>query len=76
LNIKIAYEIYGHINYWDVSNVTDMRFMFSGSKFNKHLYNLDVRKVKEMNCMFYESSYAYDYTMWELHPNVNADNFQ
>lgn len=64
------------LNNWDVSNVENMIFMFSGSKFNKPLNKWNVENVKEMDAMFYDSSYTYDYTMWKLHPDVNADYFQ
>ncbi len=41
------------IDDWDVSNVTDMRFMFSGAKsFNQPLNNWNVSNVKDMRIMF------------------------
>src|SRR5690606_31656479 len=41
------------IDSWDVSSVTDMRFMFTGAKnFNQDISSWDVSSVKIMNCMF------------------------
>ncbi len=42
------------IDDWDVSNVTDMRFMFSGAKSFNHqpLNNWNVSNVKDMRIMF------------------------
>ena len=46
----------GNISDWDVSNVTNMNWMFSHCKFtgkNSNLNKWDVSKVKLMNGMFY-----------------------
>lgn len=41
------------IERWDVSNVTDMSFMFCGCKeFNQPLNSWDVSNVTNMSCMF------------------------
>ena len=43
----------GNISNWDVSNVTNMKWMFWGcSKFNQDISNWNVSKVKNMNKMF------------------------
>jgi hypothetical protein len=43
----------GHIELWDVSNVTNMRRMFEGAvSFNQPIGDWDVSKVKCMRCMF------------------------
>ena len=44
---------YGEINNWDVSKVTDMRWMFHGAEsFNQPLNNWNVSKVTRMSYMF------------------------
>ena len=42
-----------HFNRWDVSNVTDMRWMFTGAgNFNRNIGNWDVSSVTDMHGMF------------------------
>ena len=42
-----------NINYWNVSNVTDMSYMFyEESVFNQPLNNWNVLNVTDMSCMF------------------------
>lgn len=49
----------GDIRGWNVSNVTDMSYMFSGSQFNGDIGEWDVSNVKDMSYMFYEN-YRFD----------------
>ena len=50
---KRIVEKYGEISTWDVSNVTNMAWMFhEATSFNQPLNNWNVSKVREMNCMF------------------------
>jgi surface protein len=50
-------ELYGHISDWDVSNVTNMKEMFSGAEsFNQPIGDWDVSSVTDMSYMF-KSSY-------------------
>ena len=43
----------GNISNWDVSNVTNMKYMFYGCKnFNSDISNLDVSSVTNMSYMF------------------------
>jgi len=52
-NEKEGEEKYGHINTWNVSNVTDMSQFFSGANtFNQPLNNWDVGNVTNMDSMF------------------------
>lgn len=44
--------IYEGISDWDVSNVTNMAYMFSGSDFNTDISKWNVSKVKNMTYMF------------------------
>ena len=55
---------YFDISSWDVSNVTDMNNMFSGSHFNGNLSKWDVSKVINMSMMFYMSKFNGDLSNW------------
>ena len=54
------------IESWNVSNVTDMRSMFSNSSFNQDINSWDVSNVRDMSCMFYESSFNQDINSWDV----------
>jgi surface protein len=47
-----AESIFGHISYWDVSNVTDMNDLFSVTEFNSDISQWDVSNVTDMSYMF------------------------
>eukprot|EP01042_Synura_sphagnicola_P036884 gene36884-biopygen33075 len=47
-----ALQLYGEINDWDVSKVTNMANLFRHTKFNDCIDRWDVRNVKLMNGMF------------------------
>ena len=52
-----AEERYGHIGYWDVSSVTNMRDLFRAkSTFNDDIRHWDVSNVTDMNDMFWGAS--------------------
>ena len=46
------YDNYGDPNFWDVSNVKDMKFIFHCTEFNKDISKWDVSNVKDTTCMF------------------------
>ena len=56
------------IENWDVSNVEDMKDMFSGAKsFNQDIGNWDVSRVKYMGFMFTEAeSFNQDINKWDI----------
>ena len=54
------------IESWNVSNVTDMSYMFSESSFNQDISSWDVSNVTDMSGMFYESSFNQDISSWNV----------
>eukprot|EP01040_Poterioochromonas_malhamensis_P019561 gene19561-biopygen5845 len=49
---KKAQQLYGEINDWDVSGVTNMGSLFSNTNFNDRIDRWDVRRVTSMGRMF------------------------
>ena len=47
-----ALNDYGDINTWDVTNVTNMSFLFSDTNFNDDISSWDVSNVTDMEGMF------------------------
>ena len=48
-----ALTIYGHISFWDTSNVTNMECLFQNCyQFNEDISEWNVSKVENMQCMF------------------------
>ena len=61
--IKAAVEVYGNevnLNWIDVSEITDMSWMFYKSKFDGDISQWDVSNVKDMSQMFYKSKFDGD----------------
>jgi surface protein len=57
----------GDISLWNVSNVTDMSYMFYESNFNGNLYNWDVSNVKNMQFMFCKNPrFNTDISRWDI----------
>ena len=54
------------IEFWNVSNVTDMSSMFSHSDFNQDISSWNVSNVTNMSCMFYGSSFKKDIRAWNV----------
>jgi MoxR-like ATPase len=46
-------QLYGNINDWDVSGVTNMDDLFRHTSFNDRIDRWDVRNVTSMDCMFF-----------------------
>ena len=61
-----AFKKYGDISLWDVSNVTDMSFIFAHKKyFNDNISYWDVRNVTNMERMFKgTTSFNQDISNW------------
>ena len=66
----------GDISKWDVSNVTDMSFMFLGSKkFNSDIGKWNVSKVTNMYGMFYEAeNFNQDISKWDVSNVTSMDS--
>ena len=58
----------GDVSQWNVSNVTNMRWMFKGcKKFNCDLSRWDVSKVTNMECMFCKcAQFNCDISRWNI----------
>ena len=68
INPVVALVDYGHISCWNVSQVTDMSFLFvDQSNFNDSLYYWDVRNVVNMSGMFVQaSSFDQNLSAWKI----------
>jgi surface protein len=60
--------MYQDIGKWDVSNVTDMNFMFyNANAFNQDIGKWDVSNVTNMSWMFYDAeSFDQDIDDWDI----------
>ena len=56
----------GDISKWDVSNVTNMTYMFYGSTFNKDISEWDVSNVTDMSFIFAFSNFDKDISKWDI----------
>ena len=54
------------ISTWDVSNVTDMKYMFFGSLFYQDISSWDVSNVTNMSYMFSISFFNLDISSWDV----------
>ena len=64
------------ISSWDVSNVTDMGRMFSGTSFNQPIGDWDVSSVTVMRFMFSgASSFNKDLSSWSVDGVIDCYNF-
>jgi len=61
------------ITKWDISNVTNMCWMFRGCEFNQDISNWNVSNVADMGGMFYGSEFNGDISLWILSLNPNVD---
>ena len=67
-NETSAIRIYGDINTWDVSGITNMNYLFmNNTTFNSDISNWDVSNVKNMSGMFYEAAaFNQDIGQWNV----------
>ena len=78
--ITLAISKYGtnvDLNFIDVSNVTDMSFLFMETQFNGNISNWDVSNVTNMESMFsnftYESEFNEDISKWDVSKVTNME---
>ena len=67
----------GDISYWDVSNVTNMKYMFTNCNYsgnNRDISNWDVSNVTDMEAMFLNSKYNGNISGWDV-SNVTNMSF-
>ena len=57
---------YGNISNWNVSNITDMSYIFYESKFNEDISEWDVSNVIYMSNMFREGEFNGDISNWNV----------
>ena len=65
-NLNNDINFNGDISKWDVSNVTNMSYMFKKSKFNGDISKWDVSNVTDMSYMFESSEFNQDISKWNV----------
>ena len=63
--IKYSRDFSG-IEFWNVSNVTNMLCMFRESTFNQDIGSWDVSNVKDMRSMFHGTTFNQDIGSWDV----------
>ena len=64
----------GDISNWDVSNITNMKYMFRNSSFNQDIGSWNVSKVTNMDAMFYGTPFNQDIGNWNVSKVTNMSN--
>ena len=73
-DIESMETIYGPVEEWDVSWITDMSYAFCDNKtFNKNINNWDVSSVYTMDSMFKNSEFNKQLNNWNVSNVVNME---
>ncbi len=65
---------YSSINYWDVSLITDMSFLFKDTAFNQDISDWDVSHVTNMESMFHGAKkFNQDLSKWNVSNVINME---
>ena len=72
---KYATPFYRSLNWIDTSEMKDMSYLFQCISMYYYLdiTQWDVSNVRDMRCMFNESSVSVDVSKWKLHPLVKVN---
>lgn len=65
-NKELGKLMFGEPNLWDVSQVTDMSYLFEESNFNENIDKWQVSQVTNMEGMFYRSKYSQPLKSWSF----------
>ena len=65
-NPEEFYETYGFSAYWNVSNITNMDYIFCESKFNGDISQWNVSNVETMENMFETTRFNGDISKWNI----------
>ena len=70
---QIAIALYGRIEDWDLSQITNMDGLFKNTTFNEPIGNWDVSNVTSMRFMFDNSAFNQDISKWDTSKVTNME---